>query len=102
MDKGVYEIIKLLIQNVDQSIELTFVDGSTRTLPVNTDKLLDELDKAQKLEEKLVEKQAMIDWLANKIHRVYQQDWVPDCCVGKELSAAFWRKAAQDAVKKNV
>lgn len=49
------------------------------------------MDKAEALEEQLKEKDAMIDWLADKLEK----------SGFKDRYAIHWRKLAQEAVKKD-
>ena len=92
MDKGAYEIIKLLIQNVDQKIELVFVDGRKRTIPVDPDKLLAELDKVQRLEEEA-------DWLATRLEERDIADHYERRIELQEINdKTDWREAARKAI----
>ena len=107
MNKGAYEIIRLLIQSVDQEIKLDFADGTSRTIPVNPEKLLTELDKAQKLEQEA-------NWLAANCHDFCYNSRDCNACIlyptncpivldiknrFDKYSVSNWREAARRAVE---
>lgn len=92
MDKGAYELIRLLIQNVDAELQLELADGTSRTLHLKPETLLNELNKGQNLEKEA-------NWLADKLAEF-------DCpcpCSEEEAPpleecAECWREAARKAV----
>lgn len=94
MDKGAYEIIKMLIQNVDQKIELVFVDGGRRTLSIDSEKLLAELDKDQKLEKEA-------DWLAQRLVNKDQSLRMGGFIQDYYTSITEWREAARKAIERD-
>lgn len=88
MNEGAYELIKLLIQSVDQSIEIGFADGTQRTIKVDPEKLLVELDKAQNLEKEA-------NWLADKL---VHWDSIGHMSGNNFDKPEDWREAARKAV----
>lgn len=92
MNKGAYEIIKLMIQNTDQSLTFTFADGTEKEILIDPDKLIAELNKDQNLEEEA-------NWLADELigHGHILGTPADSAC---ELIAQ-WREAARKAVGEN-
>ncbi len=96
MDKGAYELIKSLIQSVDQEVKLDFADGTSRTFSIDTEKLIAELDKDQNLEKEA-------DWLIGRIADFCVEQECESCPVRSECRKATpfvesWREAARKAV----
>ena len=93
MNKGAYELIKLLIQNVDQQLEFTLATGKHIVIDIQPDKLISELDKVIN-----IEKEA--DWLATFIGRHECIKGTPEStiCPSDEACMNCWREAARKAV----
>ena len=61
-----------------------------------SDEKINKDEKIEDLQNQLIEKDAMIDWLAEQCKSMSDNSW--EYCMN---SPTDWRKAAQEAVKKN-
>lgn len=89
MNKGAYELIKMLILNVDQQLEFTLANGKHIVIDIQPEKLIAELDKVVN-----IEKEA--DWLADELIRYGHILGTP--ADSAEELIRQWRNAARKAI----
>lgn len=89
MDKGAYELIKLLIQNVAQQLEFSLVNGKHIVIDIQPENLIAELEKVVN-----IEKEA--DWLADEL--IGHGHILGTPADSAEELIRQWRNAARKAV----